>query len=226
MRADDIAAAARHLVYGRVKLCGVTREDDIHLAARAGATYAGLIMVPGTPRCIADGRAVPLAEAGRSAGLRMVGVFRDAKILKVVDCARALRLRAVQLHGREGAGYVAAVKSLLPVGCEVWSAAAVGADVPQPTPGADRTLFDTEVGGRSGGTGRAFNWSRIGGRVDLDRGLLAGGLSPANARAASRVGAFALDVCSGVEAAPGRKDPEKLHAFFEALRPLSRAEAR
>jgi indole-3-glycerol phosphate synthase/phosphoribosylanthranilate isomerase len=86
-------------------------------------------------------------------------------------------------------------------------------------------LFDTSVNGRSGGTGRPFDWSRIAGRPELKRALLAGGLAPANARAAAAVGAFSLDVGSGVEMAPGRKDGGKMRAFFEALRTPARQDA-
>ncbi len=107
---------------------------------------------------------------------------------------------------------------MLPPSCEIWAASPVDGEAPQPRAGADRTLFDSAVGGRSGGTGIAFDWGRIKGRDDLKGGILAGGLKPANARAAAAVGAYALDVSSGVEMAPGRKDAGKLHAFFEALR--------
>jgi indole-3-glycerol phosphate synthase/phosphoribosylanthranilate isomerase len=79
-------------------------------------------------------------------------------------------------------------------------------------------LFDTKVNHHSGGTGVAFDWSRVAQRSDLPRGILAGGLKPSNAREAAKLGAYALDVSSGVEAAPGRKDPGKLQAFFDALR--------
>ena len=94
--------------------------------------------------------------------------------------------------------------------------------MPEPRLGADRTLFDTQVGNSSGGTGCVFDWGRVQRRPELETGLLAGGLDPGNARAASRVGAWALDVCSGLEAAPGRKDEGKMRAFFEALRPEAR----
>ena len=87
------------------------------------------------------------------------------------------------------------------------------------------SVFDTSVGGRSGGTGIAFDWTRISGRGELETALLAGGLRPDNAAAAARVGAYGLDVCSGVEAAPGRKDPARLGAFFAALRLPVRGEA-
>jgi indole-3-glycerol phosphate synthase/phosphoribosylanthranilate isomerase len=85
-------------------------------------------------------------------------------------------------------------------------------------------LFDTAIEGNSGGTGRVFDWTKVAKRDELKRGLLAGGLTPANARAASQLGAYALDVGSGVEQMPGRKDAARMSAFFEALRLPVRAE--
>ncbi|HEX2762431.1 MAG TPA: bifunctional indole-3-glycerol-phosphate synthase TrpC/phosphoribosylanthranilate isomerase TrpF [Allosphingosinicella sp.] len=221
MRADDPAEAARALAFGRVKVCGVTDVQDAEAAREHGAAFVGLVMVPNTPRAVSVSEAAAIAEASAAP---LVGVFRNEKPMQVAHSARALGLRAVQLHGQEDALYIRGLRNLLPPGVEVWGAAAVGRDLPAPRPGADRTLFDTQIGGRSGGTGVAFDWSRLDGRSDLGAGLLAGGLRPSNARAASLVGAYALDVGSGVEMAPGRKDAGKLHAFFEALRPPVRGE--
>jgi indole-3-glycerol phosphate synthase / phosphoribosylanthranilate isomerase len=220
MRAERPAEAARALAYGRVKLCGVTNAGDAEAAFARGATYLGLIMVPGTPRAVTRAGAARIAGAVGGAGL--VGVFRDEKVMEVALAARELGLDAVQLHGEEDALYIRALRGLLPEATEIWAAGAVGRDVPEPRLGADRTLFDTQVGSRSGGTGCVFDWARVQGRLELDTALLAGGLDPGNARAASRVGAWALDVCSGLEAAPGRKDEGRMRAFFEALRPEAR----
>jgi indole-3-glycerol phosphate synthase/phosphoribosylanthranilate isomerase len=226
MKADDPAQAARALAFGRVKVCGLTEEEDVALAAAAGASYAGLIMVPGTPRAVTAEKAETLAREARAHGLAPVGVFRNEGLMEVASAARALGLAAVQLHGEEDAAYISALKAMLPAGTEIWASAAVGAEVPEPRPGADRILFDTAHGGRSGGTGRVFDWSRLAGRPELGEALLAGGLDPGNAGRAARVGAFALDVGSGVEAAPGRKDPGKMNDFFEALRLPARSDAR
>ena len=222
MRAQDPGLAARALAFGRVKVCGITSAEDLDLASQAGASYAGLIMVPGTPRAVTSTKAEAILGGGERP--LMVGVFRDEKVMQVAMSARTLGLGAVQLHGHEDVGYIRALRSMLPETCEIWAASAVEGDVPEPRMGADRTLFDTAVAGRSGGTGQAFDWSRLAGRPELEQGVLAGGLNPANARAACRVGAFALDVSSGVEAAPGRKDPDKMQAFFDALRLPVRAE--
>lgn len=215
MKAEDPGEAARALAFGRVKVCGVTDAHDAAMAAEHGAAYAGLVMVPNTPRAVSRRQAEAVAAASPAP---LVGVFRNEKVMQVASAARGLGLKAVQLHGDEDALYIRALRGLLPDETEIWAAAAVGREVPRARLGADRTLFDSQVRGRSGGTGIAFDWSRIESRPDLRSSLLAGGLKPANARAAARVGAFALDVGSGVEMAPGRKDAGKLHAFFEALR--------
>lgn len=224
MRAERPAAAARALAFGRAKVCGIANVEDAFHAARAGAGHIGMVMVPGTPRAVSAAAAEPIAAAARDAGARTVGVFRNEKLAVVAASARRLGLDAVQLHGEEDARYLAGLRNLLPAGTETWAAGPVGAGEPPVRSGADRTIFDTQAGGRSGGTGRVFDWTRVRGRAELGDGLLAGGLNPGNAAAASRVGAWALDVGSGVEATPGRKDPAKLTAFFEALRPSVRAE--
>ncbi|HEX8573523.1 MAG TPA: bifunctional indole-3-glycerol-phosphate synthase TrpC/phosphoribosylanthranilate isomerase TrpF [Allosphingosinicella sp.] len=215
MRAENPGEAARALAYGRVKVCGITDVHDSAMAAEHGAAFAGIVMVPNTPRAVSCSAAEAIADSSPSP---LVGVFRNEKPMQVAYSARALGLRAVQLHGDEDALYIRALRGLLPEETEIWAAAAVGREVPTHRLGADRTLFDSLVAGRSGGTGIAFDWSRLDGRADLGRSLLAGGLKPSNAAAAARIGAFALDVGSGVEMAPGRKDSGKLQAFFEALR--------
>lgn len=223
MKAANPGQKARELVFGRVKLCGITNAGDLESGFASGATYAGLVMVPGTPR------EVTLAKAGRivrdaASPINIVGVFRNAKLMEVALAARELKLTAVQLHGSEPATYLLGLRTLLPPGCEIWAASAVSDFVPGPRHGADRTLFDTRVGSGCGGTGRRFDWALVEGSPELATGLLAGGLSPANIAEASRLGAFALDVGSGVETQPGSKNPEKLAQLFEALRPASRGE--
>ena len=215
MAAPDPGLAARELAFGRAKVCGLTSPEDAIAAARQGASFAGLIMVPGTPRALTIEQAREIAAA---IAIPTVGVFRNEALDRVVEAAISLSLHAVQLHGDEDEAYIAALRTRLPEPVEIWAAAAVGVEVAEPRRGADRILFDTASAGGSGGTGRTFDWSRLAGREELARALLAGGLDPTNASAASRLGAYALDVSSGVESAPGKKDPARLHAFFEALR--------
>jgi indole-3-glycerol phosphate synthase/phosphoribosylanthranilate isomerase len=220
MAAADIHQAARSLVHGPVKLCGLTRPEDVDLAASAGATHAGFIFVPDTPRAVADAR--ELVRTARKGAIKTVGVFRDAATLDVVRMAEKLGLDAVQLHGGED---TLAVRRALPPSVELWAACGVSNAVASCRPGADRTLFDT-VGHRgSGGSGQSFDWGVLRGRSDLPAAFLAGGIGPHNARAASRVGAYGLDVGSSVEAVPGIKDPAKVEALLGTLRPAARSDA-
>jgi indole-3-glycerol phosphate synthase / phosphoribosylanthranilate isomerase len=208
MAAHDVVDASRALVHGRVKLCGLTRLEDVELAARSGATHAGMVFVPGTPRAVTIDQARPLAQAASAHGLKTVGVFRDVPPDAIGSIAAGLALDVVQLHGSESP---AEVREQLPQATEIWVACPGGGPA---RGGADRTLFDTG----SGGTGSAFDWTLIDSRDDLASGFLAGGIGPANARAASRVGTYGLDVGSSVEARPGEKDPAKVKALFAALR--------
>ncbi len=229
MGSGDLRAAARALAYGRVKICGLTNADDVALARDAGASWGGIIMVPGTPRAMTVENAAPLAEAARAqGGLKLAGVFRDRPANEVAGAARALGLSAVQLHGREDAAYIADLRRDLPEGVEVWKTVAVDADTGETgaaPEGADRLLFDASVRGASGGTGRIFDWSVLAGRPELETAILAGGLGPALAPEAQSLGVWAIDMCSGVESRPGFKSPEKLAALFAGLRAPSRAAA-
>ncbi|MDQ3143473.1 MAG: bifunctional indole-3-glycerol-phosphate synthase TrpC/phosphoribosylanthranilate isomerase TrpF [Pseudomonadota bacterium] len=224
MAAPDISEAARALVHGRVKLCGLTRIEDVALAAAAGASHAGFILVPGTPRAISFDAAQALTKTAREFGLKSVGVFRDAPPAEVLEAAETLNLDAVQLHGRETETEIGDLRSRLPASVELWASCGVDSLAEPRRAGADRSLFDTLNGGASGGTGSAFDWALVKGREDLPGGFLAGGIEPANVRSAARVGAYGLDVGSGVEARPGIKDSAKVEALFAALRPAVRGD--
>ena len=127
----------------------------------------------------------------------------------------------MQLHGDEDAAYIEALRTLLPEGCEIWKAVGVTSGEPLPALDypADRLLLDTKVGSQSGGTGQAFDWAMLAG-LNKAKLMLAGGLNPDNALRAAEVGCLGLDFNSGVEAAPGQKDAQKLEAAFAALRQL------
>ncbi|WP_294174527.1 bifunctional indole-3-glycerol-phosphate synthase TrpC/phosphoribosylanthranilate isomerase TrpF [uncultured Sphingomonas sp.] len=214
MAAEDIDEAARALVHGRVKLCGLTRADDVWAAALAGASHAGFVFVPDTPRAIEPRLARALAEAARKAGVKPVGVFRDAPAPYVIAAANDLDLAAVQLHGREQPETIDRIRAGFDG--EVWTACAPGQDR-----GGDRPVFDNGPGG----TGQAFDWAPLSQERRLPQAFLAGGIGPTNARDAQATGVYGIDVGSRVEAAPGRKDPVKVQALFDRLRPLDRRAA-
>jgi indole-3-glycerol phosphate synthase/phosphoribosylanthranilate isomerase len=219
MRSADPAQAARRLVFGRTKLCGLNCGADIR-AARPAA-YAGFVFVPGSPRHVTADEAAPLAGIARRSGMRPVGVFRDAPSRTVADMATLLNLHAVQLHGREDRDYVRALRRELPPACEIWTALSVGRDALEGR-GGDRILFDNETGG----SGRCFDWSLIEDHPGLPAGIVAGGIGAHNAAAARRLGAYAIDIGSSVDERPGAKSPDKIAALFAALRPQSRGRVR
>ena len=150
-----------------------------------------------------------------------VGVFRNAPLPIVADLTTLLNLHAVQLHGSEDPGYAAELRRQLPEECEIWTAVSVGRRA-LARRGGDRQLFDNGAGG----TGRSFDWQLVRGHPALARGLVAGGIGPANAPAAAALGPYAIDVGSAVDALPGIKSAPKIQALFEALRPMCRQEAR
>jgi indole-3-glycerol phosphate synthase/phosphoribosylanthranilate isomerase len=219
MRAAEPALAARELIFGLTKLCGL--NCGASLCAARPAAFAGFLFVPGSPREVTINEAAPLAGTARSSGMLPVGVFRDAPLETVKEVAVAVNLHAVQLHGDEDKDYVAALRRSLPGDCEIWTAVSVGRDALAGR-GGDRPLFDNG----EGGTGRKFDWRMIDRHPELPRAILAGGIGPHNAPSARAVGAYAIDVGSAVDELPGRKSPEKIAALFEALRPPSRERLR
>jgi indole-3-glycerol phosphate synthase / phosphoribosylanthranilate isomerase len=219
MRSADPAQAARKLVFGRTKLCGLNCGADIR-AARPAA-FAGFVFVPGSPRHVTADEAAPLAGLARRSGMRPVGVFRDAPLRAVADMATMLNLHAVQLHGREEVDYVRALRRELPPACEIWTAVSVGRDALESRCG-DRIVFDNG----EGGSGQSFDWSLVKDHPELPAAIVAGGIGAHNAVAAHRLGAYAIDVGSSLDERPGRKSPEKIAALFRALRPISRTRIR
>lgn len=207
----------------KVKICGVTRAEDAAGIAAAGIEFIGLNFWPSSKRYLPAERAPEVAAAARAAGaVRLVGVFVNARVDEVVAIARDSALDAIQLHGDESPAELAAIHRL--TGCSMWKAIPVGrpGDLSQlDVWPADAILLDTPTAGR-GGSGRVFDWTlaRDARRTYPRRQfVLAGGLGPDNVRAAiDAVSPWAVDVASGVESAPGIKDPAKLAAFLAAVR--------
>jgi indole-3-glycerol phosphate synthase/phosphoribosylanthranilate isomerase len=205
MAAADVHEATRALVFGRVKVCGLIRAEDVKAAADFGATHAGLILVPGTPRALTVERAAGLAADARAAGLKPVAVFRDERPAAIARAAEAIGAYAVQLHGSETAADVAELRKSR--AGEIWTAGFEDR-------GGDRLVFDSP----GGGTGQTCDWAAVEAHPARSNGFLAGGIGPDNARAAQRTGVYGLDASSRLEASPGIKDPSKIAALLDALR--------
>lgn len=211
MSEPDLNAAVRRVLLGENKVCGLTRAQDAAAAYHAGAVYGGLIFVGSSPRYVDIAKARTVISG---APLKYVGVFRDAKIETVQQTTERLSLAAVQLHGQEDQSYINQLRAILPASCQIWRALRVDDAVPQ------RNLQHVEryvLDHGNGGTGQRFDWSLLAGQP-LDNVLLAGGLSADNCCAAAQLGCAGLDFNSGVESAPGIKDPQLIAAVFQTLR--------
>jgi len=215
MRSAEPSQAARVLLFGRTKLCGLSCGADVR-AARPAA-HAGFVFVPGSPRHVTANGAAPLVGSARRFGMLPVGVFRDTPLKSVADIATLLDLHAVQLHGRENKAYVRELRDELPPACEIWTALSVGRDA-LTSRGGDRIVFDNG----DGGTGATFDWGLVQDHQELSRAIVAGGIGAKNVAAARRLGAFAIDVGSSVDLIPGRKSSQKIDELFDLLRPASR----
>lgn len=212
-----------------IKICGLCRVEDAAFAAEAGATHAGVIRVPGTPRWR------PLEEAravlGAAAGLRRVGVFAGGDAAALRAEAASLELDVVQLHGDATPSLIVHLKG---AGLEVWK-------VVKPADGeallraasrwadADLLLLEGSSPRGLGGVGARFDWAAVGAaRERLPAGVrlgVAGGLEPGNvAEAVARLRPALVDVSSGVEAAVGEKDAGRVRAFVTRARAAAERE--
>jgi phosphoribosylanthranilate isomerase len=228
----------------KIKICGITRAEDAQLCAELGVDYIGFVFVRESKRFV---EAAWVREIGRPAGApealirpsatfspagekgylpsalrecepaaspddfqpsreawQRVGVFRDAPIEELLRITEIARLDLIQLHGSEDEEYVRAIE--LPVIKVV--------DVIEPKSNAPYVMFDS-----GGGTGRTFDWSLVEHHRPRQPFFLAGGLTPENVGEAIRVTRpYAVDVSSGVESAPGIKNPQKLRDFVKKVR--------
>lgn len=197
----------------RVKICGITNPADALLAVQYGADLIGLNFYPPSPRCVSWETAGEI-RAIVPAHVLCVGVFVNAERAHITALLEQVPLDVLQFHGNER------IDDLSEWPCPTIKAVRVGEKEPLPDLSGIPTtylLLDTYRAGRYGGTGETFAWERIASLIPRreERLFLAGGLTPENvARAVRTVQPWAVDVASGVEAAPGQKDPKKLRAFI------------
>ena len=199
----------------RVKICGITSAEDAAAAVDAGADALGLVFVPGTPRHVAPDLAAGILEAVPPL-VATVGVFMDHPLEEVLRIVSVLGLHAVQLHGQEPAAYSRRIPVPVIRAVRVRDAASLRSLETYP---AHAFLLDAYVEGLPGGTGTPIS-------LDLARQakgrkpvILSGGLRPETVSQAVRlVRPYGVDVSSGVEASPGRKDHAKVREFIVNVR--------
>lgn len=207
----------------RVKICGLRRPEDVTAVAEAGAVYGGFVFFPKSPRNVSIDVAQALA-VDAPVGLAKVALLVDPDDTLLDAVTGAVPLDMLQLHGKESPERVAEVRARtgLPVMKAVGIAGAEDlAAIDSYSQVADQLLIDAKPpkgADLPGGNGLAFDWRLLAGRKYWTRPwMLAGGLTPDNVAEAVRLtGARQVDVSSGVESAPGVKDPEKIAAFVAA----------
>lgn len=204
----------------RVKICGLTDPRQAVVAAGAGADAIGLVFHPRSRRAVSVEQGAAIAAA-LPPFVSVVGLFVDPAPEEVERVLRGCPLDLLQFHGREEARFCERF------GLRYLKAIAMG-DATDPRremeahPGARGFLLDSHAGGKMGGSGERFDWGRIPGTLERPW-LLAGGLDPGNVTEALAVTRpFGVDVSSGVEAAPGQKDPRLVREFLNMVRQVER----
>lgn len=208
----------------RIKICGITSLEDAMIAVDAGADAIGFVFVEKTPRWIDPDRALGILEA-LPPMVTAVGVFRDPSLEWFMDVVEACPTRAVQVHGRKLTPQLAAAMSPGLIRALQFEADTIGDELEEwsATDGVEMVLVD----GSAGGEGTAFDWAALAAAKDRCSVpmVVAGGLTPDSVGEAVRtVRPFAVDVSSGVEASPGKKDHDAVRALCTAVRTADAAE--
>jgi phosphoribosylanthranilate isomerase len=215
----------------KVKICGIKRPEDALSACVSGADLLGFVFVAGTPRAVTAaeaGKALACLSAPERKKIGAVGLFRDADPEDAARTVAECGLDHVQLHGSERPSYCLELKEILKTGygleVKIMKVFRVedgilpmGTYVPGDYAGADYLLFDTFHKELPGGTGRSFNWEILNEEKYNIRKpfFIAGGLNPDNVAEAVRyVSPYGVDVSSGVEEYPGKKDERLIKEFI------------
>ncbi|GAA0615817.1 phosphoribosylanthranilate isomerase [Brevundimonas kwangchunensis] len=207
----------------RAKICGLTTPDTLDAALAGGAAFVGAVVFPKSPRHIDPLHAATLFDRARGK-TGVVAVTVDADDALLTEIALILKPDLIQLHGSETPGRAAQVRTLTGAGIIRALSVRTAADIEAATvwaPVVDHLMFDAkppEGSALPGGVGATFDWTLLAGRTFPRPWFLAGGLDAGNVGEAVRItGAPLVDVSSGVESAPGVKDPARIAAFLDAV---------
>jgi len=202
------------MLVSKVKICGITNYDDAWAAVELGADLLGFNFFPDSPRYIPVDKAAEIVRH-LPAFVELAGVFVNASLQTIRHAINECHLDWVQLHGDETAAFCLSLASDT---VKVIKAVRIKdqADLDKADEyRVDAILLDAFHPDRYGGTGLIFDWDLI--RDVTRRIFLAGGITPDNAAKAISLGTYGIDVCSGVESRPGKKDPAKMKALFENI---------
>jgi phosphoribosylanthranilate isomerase len=198
-----------------IKICGVTNVADAEQIAELGVDAIGLNFVLGSKRRVTREQAKQIAQAVRGR-VELVAVVADPTDAEVKELREELGIAWLQLHGQEAAARVARLQPNAYKAVPIEDAADARRAATFP---GERLLVDTKVPGASGGTGKVFDWQLVTDLTAERQLILAGGLTAVNVAGAVRVlKPFGVDVASGIESEPGKKDAARLKAFVHAVR--------
>jgi phosphoribosylanthranilate isomerase len=192
----------------KLKICGLTRAEDIATAAEAGASYVGFVFYDKSPRYISPEQ-VKEITSNFPENVKKVGVFVNASIEEIRETIKLCQLDVVQLHGEESGEFAQKL-----TGIEVWKALSLANDndlIYAENYPADAILVDAMTAEKRGGTGQVCNWDLVAKLSAKRLVILAGGINLSNiAEAIDKVKPMIIDVNSGVETLPGIKDKNKI----------------
>lgn len=199
----------------RIKICGITRPEDAQAATRLGADAIGLVFYRPSPRHVELDQAQAVLAA-LAPFVTTVGLFVDATVAEVNAVLQALPLDLLQFHGEESPEYCAAFGRPWIKAVRMREEIDLAAETRR-FAGARGLLLDTFQPGTPGGTGMAFDWTRVPRGLEMPL-ILAGGLTPDNVAAAIKVARpYAVDVSGGVEQGKGIKSADKMAAFIREV---------
>ena len=201
----------------KIKICGITNYEDANAAADMGADILGFNFYKESPRYVAPEKAAKIISK-LSAFTDIAGVFVNSSFDEINEIINKTQINWVQFHGDEKPQFCQAfmsvnIKTMKAIRVKNQSDVARASDY-----STDAILLDAYDPAKYGGTGISFNWNVVGNISQ--RIFLAGGINPENAAKAVELGVYGIDVCSGIESAPGKKDHKKMQKLFDNIQHL------
>jgi len=201
----------------KVKICGITDYEDASAAVEMGADMLGFNFYPESPRYVTPQQAAGIIDR-LPAFVDVVGVFVNAPVSDIQETINTCQINWIQLHGDEKPEFC---RSLFTLDARTIKAIRVKTrqDIKEAEDfSTDAILLDAFEPAQYGGTGRSFDWNIL---ADMNENIfLAGGINPQNAERAVKTGVYGIDICSGIESQPGKKDHNKMKQLFDNIRYL------
>lgn len=211
---NDLESQCKELLFGRVKICGITQIEDAQSVSLNGGSYAGFIFYNKSKRYIKPEKAKQIIGTVK---LKYVGVFVNQPSSSLIEIVKELGLHVIQLHGDESEEYIAVIKQALP-NIKIWKAIHIVNSIEfKRNSLIDCYLLDTYSNEALGGTGKTFDWNLLN-DINLEDIILAGGINADNIQQANQLNPYALDLSSSVELSPGIKSADKIKQIFKLIR--------